>query len=162
MDDAYDRPMSDPVPNSIPWWHPPALPVTTTFEFPGWKVDRIIGPCFGLVVRSLGIGRGLGASLQGISGGEVVQYTQLLEETRQQAMDRLIYHAQILGANGIIGMRFDSSGVAQTLTEIVAYGTAVLVSVDDASPHTAQTPAVQPMTSEPPAYTSDPADPASP
>lgn len=119
---------------------PPALPVTTTFEFPGWKIDRVIGPCFGLVVRSLGIGRGLTASFQGMGGGEVTQYTSLLEETRQQAMDRLIYHAQILGANGIIGMRFDSSEVGQAFTEIVAYGTAVLVSVDDATPHTAETP----------------------
>ena len=126
--------------NQIPWWHPPALPVTTTFEFPGWKIDRIIGPCFGLVVRSLGIGRGFTASFQGLGGGEVTQYTQLLEETRQQAMDRLIYHAQLLQANAIIGMRFDSSEVGQAYTEIVAYGTAVLVSVDDATAHTADMP----------------------
>ena len=87
--------MSNPQADQIPWWHPPALPVTTTFEFPGWKVDRVIGPCFGLVVRSLGVGRGLAASFQGFTGGEVTEYTRLLEETRQQAMDRLIYHAQI-------------------------------------------------------------------
>lgn len=134
------RHMSNPQADQIPWWHPPALPVTTTFEFPGWKVDRVIGPCFGLVVRSLGVGRGLAASFQGFTGGEVTEYTRLLEETRQQAMDRLIYHAQVLRANAIIGMRFDSSEVGQAFTEIVAYGTAVLVSVDDSIAHTAETP----------------------
>jgi len=132
--------MSDAQPNPIPWWHPPALPVTTTFEFPGWKIDRVVGPCFGLVVRSLGIGRGFTASFQGLGGGEVTQYTQLLEETRQQAMDRLIYHAQLLRANAIIGMRFDSSEVGQAYTEIVAYGTAVVVSADAAASHSAETP----------------------
>jgi len=133
-------PSATPVPSQIPWWHPPALPVTTTFDFPGWRIDRVIGPCFGLVVRSLGIGRGFSAQFQGLGGGEVTAYTQLLEETRQQAMDRLIYHAQLLRANAIIGMRFDSSEVGQAYTEIVAYGTAVLVSVDESTPFTAEMP----------------------
>ncbi len=90
---------------------PAALPVTTTFEFPEWKVDRHVGSCFGLIVRSMGALKGLGAAFKTIKGGEVTQYTELLE-----------------GANAIVGMRFDSSEIGESLTEIVAYGTAVVVS----------------------------------
>ncbi|HYR63867.1 MAG TPA: YbjQ family protein [Actinomycetota bacterium] len=107
---------------------PAALPVTTTFEFPEWKVDRHVGSCFGLIVRSMGALKGLGAAFKTIKGGEVTQYTELLEDSRRHAMDRMVENARRMGANAIVGMRFDSSEIGESLTEIVAYGTAVVVS----------------------------------
>jgi len=104
-----------------------ALPVTTTFEFPAWDVQRYIGPVFGLIVRSMGFAKGIGASFKALKGGEVTQYTQLLEDSRRHAMDRMIENARLMGANAIVGMRFDSSEIGESLTEIVAYGTAVIV-----------------------------------
>ena len=104
-----------------------AMPVTTTFEFPGWEVQRSLGTCFGLIVRSMGFAKGIGASFKSLAGGEVQQYTELLEDSRRHAMDRMIENGRLLGANAIIGMRFDSSEIGQSLTEIVAYGTAVVV-----------------------------------
>ncbi len=104
-----------------------AFPITTAFEFPEYEIQRTLGSCFGLVVRSMGAVRGIGASLKSIVGGEVGQYTKLLEDSRRHAMDRLIDNARIMGANAIVGMRFDSSEIGQALTEIAAYGTAVVV-----------------------------------
>lgn len=104
-----------------------ALPVTTAFEFPGWDVQRSLGTCFGLIVRSMGFAKGIGAGFKALAGGEVSQYTVLLEDSRRHAMDRMIENARLLGANAVIGMRFDSSEIGQSLTEIVAYGTAVVV-----------------------------------
>jgi len=106
---------------------PLALPVTTTFEFPDWKIERYVGSCFGLIVRSMGALKGLGAAFKTIKGGEVTQYTELLEDSRRHAMDRMIENARIMGANAVVGMRFDSSEIGESLTEIVAYGTAVVV-----------------------------------
>src|SRR5580698_145016 len=88
-----------------------SFPVTTTFEFPEYQVQRTLGSCFGLVVRSMGAVRGIGASFKSIVGGEVAQYTKLLEDSRRHAMDRLIENARLMGANAIIGMRFDSSEI---------------------------------------------------
>ncbi|HWD73332.1 MAG TPA: YbjQ family protein [Actinomycetota bacterium] len=105
-----------------------ALPVTTAFEFPEWKTDHHVGSCFGLIVRSMGALKGLGAAFKTIKGGEVTQYTELLEDSRRHAMDRMIENARIMGANAVVGMRFDSSEIGESLTEIVAYGTAVVVS----------------------------------
>lgn len=107
---------------------PTAMPVTTTFEFPEWKIDRHVGSCFGLIVRSMGAIKGIGAAFKSIAGGEVTQYTELLEDSRRHAVDRMIENARIMGANAVVGMRFDSSEMGQSLTEIVAYGTAVVVS----------------------------------
>jgi uncharacterized protein YbjQ (UPF0145 family) len=104
-----------------------AMPVTTAMEFPGWEVQRVLGPCFGLIVRSMGVAKGIGASWKALKGGEVTQYTQLLEDSRRHAMDRMIENARLLGANAILAMRFDSSEIGESLTEIVAYGTAVVV-----------------------------------
>jgi uncharacterized protein YbjQ (UPF0145 family) len=106
---------------------PESIPVTTTFEFPEWRVQRHLGTVFGLVVRSMGAIKGIGASFKALAGGEVHQYTELLEDSRRHAMDRMIENARILGANAVVGMRFDSSEIGQSLTEIVAYGTAVIV-----------------------------------
>ena len=104
-----------------------SFPITTAFDFPEYEVQRTLGSCFGLVVRSMGAVRGIGASLKSIVGGEVGQYTKLLEDSRRHAMDRLIDNARLMGANAIVGMRFDSSEIGQALTEIAAYGTAVII-----------------------------------
>jgi uncharacterized protein YbjQ (UPF0145 family) len=103
------------------------MPITTAFEFPGWEVERSLGTCFGLIVRSMGIAKGIGAGFKALAGGEVGQYTELLEDSRRHAMDRMVENARLLGANAILAMRFDSSEIGQGLTEIVAYGTAVVV-----------------------------------
>jgi uncharacterized protein YbjQ (UPF0145 family) len=104
-----------------------AFPITTGFDFVEYRIVRTLGSCFGLVVRSMGAMRGIGASFKAIAGGEVTQYTKLLEDSRRHAMDRLIENARIMGANAVVGMRFDSSEMGQSLTEIAAYGTAVVV-----------------------------------
>jgi uncharacterized protein YbjQ (UPF0145 family) len=103
------------------------FPITTTFDFPEYETQRTLGSCFGLVVRSMGAVRGIGASFKSLVGGEVGQYTKLLEDSRRHAIDRLIENARIMGANAIVGMRFDSSEIGQALTEIAAYGTAVVI-----------------------------------
>jgi uncharacterized protein YbjQ (UPF0145 family) len=103
------------------------LPVTTAFELPGMTVEQNLGLTFGLVVRSMGFAKSLGAGFTALRRGEVPQYTALLEDSRRHAIDRMIDNARLLGANAIIAMRFDSSELGQQLTEIVAYGTAVVV-----------------------------------
>lgn len=104
-----------------------ALPLTTAFEFPGARVVESRGACFGLVVRSMGLAKGMTAALMTMRQGEVTQYTELLEDSRRHAIDRMVENAQLLGGNAIIGMRFDSSEIGTSLTEIVAYGTAVVI-----------------------------------
>ncbi len=104
------------------------IPITTAFDFPGWTIDQWVGPCFGLVVRSMGFGNSFVAGFRALGKGEVTEYTRLLEDSRRQAIDRLVAHAMGMGANAIVGMRFDSSEIGGQFTEIVAYGTAVLVS----------------------------------
>jgi uncharacterized protein YbjQ (UPF0145 family) len=106
---------------------PAGLTVTTAFELPGMTVERDLGVAFGLVVRSMGLARSVGAGLKALRQGEVTQYTQLLEDSRRHAIDRMIENARLLGANAVIAVRFDSSEIGQQLTEIVAYGTAVVV-----------------------------------
>ena len=103
------------------------IPITTTFDFPGWEIERHIGPCFGLIVRSMGFGNSFVAGFRGLAKTEMVEYTHLLEDSRREAVGRLVGHAMSMGANGIVGMRFDSSAIGGQFTEIVAYGTAVLL-----------------------------------
>ena len=83
-----------------------------------------------MVVRSRGLGGNIMAGLRSIVGGEIHEYTQLLEETRRQAVDRLVRNATAMGANAVVMMRFDSSEIGQTMSEIVAYGTAVILEPD--------------------------------
>jgi len=106
----------------------PTLPITTALEFPEYSIDRSLGMVFGVVVRSMGMAKGITAGFKAMAGGEVKQYTRLVEDSRRHAMDRMIENAQLIGADGIVSMRFDSSEVGQSLTEIVAYGTAVKLS----------------------------------
>ena len=101
--------------------------VVTTENLPGHRVVDVKGQCFGVVVRSRGLGGNLMAGLRSIVGGEIHEYTQLLEEARRSAVDRMVQNATIMGANAIIMMRFDSSEIGQTMSEIVAYGTAAVV-----------------------------------
>jgi len=106
---------------------PATLPVSTALGLPGMTIEKDLGLAFGLVVRSMGLAKGFGAQFTAMRQGEVPQYTRLLEDSRRHAIDRMIENAQLLGANAIVAMRFDSSEISQQLTEIVAYGTAVVV-----------------------------------
>ncbi len=101
--------------------------VTTTENVPGQTRVKTLGQCFGVVVRSRGLGGNILAGLRSIIGGEIHEYTQLLEETRRQAVDRLVTNATAMGANAVVMMRFDSSEIGQFMSEIVAYGTAVVL-----------------------------------
>lgn len=101
------------------------FPITTALAFPDRQIDKSLGMVFGVVVRSMGMAKGITAGLKALAGGEVKQYTRLVEDSRRHALDRMIENAQLLGAQGIVSFRFDSSEVGQSLTEIVAYDTAV-------------------------------------
>ena len=107
--------------------------VATTERVAGYRTKQTLGQVFGLVVRSRGLGGNILAGLRSIVGGEIHEYTQLLEETRRQAVDRLVKNATVMGANAVLMMRFDSSEIGQTMSEIVAYGTAAIVEPDDAA-----------------------------
>ena len=111
-----------------------SFPVSTAFTLPGLTVERDLGVAFGLVVRSMGAVKSISAGFRALRQGEVPEYTQLLEDSRRHAVDRMIENARLLGANGVVAMRFDSSEIGQQLTEIVAYGTAVVTSPVAASP----------------------------
>ena len=101
--------------------------MTTGLGLQGLTVEQDLGLAFGLVVRSMGFAKGVGASFKALRQGEVTQYTELLEDSRRHAVNRMIENARLLGANAVVAMRFDSSEIGQGLTEIVAYGTAVVV-----------------------------------
>jgi uncharacterized protein YbjQ (UPF0145 family) len=107
--------------------------VATTPFIAGHRIVETKGQVFGLVVRSRGFSGNLIASLRSIGGGEIKEYTSLLEDTRRQALDRLVKNATLMGGNAVVSMRFDSSEMATTMTEIVAYGTAVVIEVDAAA-----------------------------
>jgi uncharacterized protein YbjQ (UPF0145 family) len=101
--------------------------VVTTPYLSGYRVIESKGMVFGLVVRSRGLGGNLMAGIRSLGGGEIHEYTSLLEDTRRQALDRLVSNATMVGANAVLSMRFDSSELSGTMSEIVAYGTAVVV-----------------------------------
>jgi uncharacterized protein YbjQ (UPF0145 family) len=101
--------------------------VVTSPFVAGQRIVEVRGLAVGLVVRSRGIGPNIAAAFRSLGGGEIHEYTQLLEDTRRHAVDRLVQHATQLGANAIVSMRFDSSEMGSTMSEIVAYGTAVIV-----------------------------------
>lgn len=98
--------------------------VVTTENVAGHRVVEVKGQCFGVIVRSRGLAM---AGLRSLVGGEIHEYTHLLEETRRQAVDRLVQNATVMGANAVLMMRFDSSEIGQTMSEIVAYGTAAVI-----------------------------------
>src|SRR5215208_5044391 len=106
--------------------------VATTPYLAGHRVTETKGQAFGLVVRSRGLAGNIAAGLRSVVGGEIKEYTSLLEDTRRQAIDRMVQNATMMGANAILSMRFDSTELAQTMSEIVAYGTAVVLAPDNA------------------------------
>ncbi len=101
--------------------------VVTTENIAGKRVVEVKGQVFGVVVRSRGLAGNLLAGLRSIVGGEIKEYTSLLEDARRHAIDRMVKNAHAMGANGIVMMRFDSAEIGQTMSEIVAYGTAVVL-----------------------------------
>jgi uncharacterized protein YbjQ (UPF0145 family) len=101
--------------------------VTTAFDLPGHRVVRNLGVMRGIVVRSRSIVGTLGASLQTLIGGNITLYTELCEKARSDAFQLMLDHAAQSGANAILGMRYDANEVAPGVTEVLAYGTAVLV-----------------------------------
>src|SRR4029079_14823534 len=112
--------------------------VATSPFIAGHRVTETKGQVFGLVVRSRGFSGNLIAGLRSLGGGEIKEYTELLEDTRRQALDRLVKNATLMGANAVISMRFDSSEMATTMTEIVAYGTAFVVVADATAPQASE------------------------
>lgn len=101
--------------------------VTTGLEFPGFRVARTLGVVRGLTVRSRSVVGTIGAGLQTLFGGNITLWTELCERARTEAYDLMVRHAEQMGANAVIGMRYDANEVAQGVTEVLAYGTAVVV-----------------------------------
>jgi uncharacterized protein YbjQ (UPF0145 family) len=102
--------------------------VTSAFELDGMKVTKNFGIVRGIVVRSRSVVGNIGAGLQSLFGGNITLYEELCEKAREQAFERMIEHAAALGANAVIGMRYDATEVSVGITEVLAYGTAVFVS----------------------------------
>ncbi|MHC1593628.1 MAG: heavy metal-binding domain-containing protein [Methermicoccaceae archaeon] len=105
--------------------------VVSTPYVPGYKIVKTLGFSWGLIVRSRGIGRNIVAALRTLPGGEIKEYTELLNQSREEALDRLEEHARSMGANALIGVDFDSSQISEMMSEILAYGTAVVVEKED-------------------------------
>jgi uncharacterized protein YbjQ (UPF0145 family) len=101
--------------------------VVTTEDVAGQRVVETKGQVFGVVVRSRGLGGNIVAGLRSLLGGEIHEYTSMVEDARRQAIDRMTENATLMGANAVTRMMFDSTEMGQTMTEIVAYGTAVVL-----------------------------------
>jgi uncharacterized protein YbjQ (UPF0145 family) len=101
--------------------------VTTLFEMPGYRLVRNLGMVRGIVVRSRSIFGTIGASLQTIVGGNISLYTDMCEQTREEALELMMQHAAEHGANAVVGVRYDANEVMQGVTEVLAYGSAVVV-----------------------------------
>jgi uncharacterized protein YbjQ (UPF0145 family) len=101
--------------------------VTTAFELPNYRIVQNLGVVRGIVVRSRNIFATLGATLQTVVGGNITVWTKLCEETRSESFDILIQHATELGANAVVGARYDTTEISAGVTEVLAYGTAVIV-----------------------------------
>lgn len=118
------------VPDPEPFKPPTELIVVTTPFVSGYHVTKVIGATFGLIVRSRGIGQNIWAFFRAWGGGEIKVYTQLLEQVRHQALERLAENAKTLGANAVVSVGFDTSEMGGAMTEVLAYGTAVVVEPD--------------------------------
>jgi uncharacterized protein YbjQ (UPF0145 family) len=101
--------------------------VTTAFELPGYRTVKNLGVVRGIVVRSRSVVGSIGASLQTLVGGNITLYTELCERARQEAFDLMLEHAAQMGANAIVAMRYDANDVAAGVTEVLCYGTAVVI-----------------------------------
>jgi len=116
--------------SSAPFTPPSDIIIVTTPFVSGYHVTRVIGATFGLLVRSRGLGQNVWAYFRAWGGGEIKVYTQLLEQVRHEAIERLAAHAKSLGANAVVSVGFDTSEMAGAMTEVLAYGTAVVVEPD--------------------------------
>lgn len=116
-----------PYPISTPRYSVAHHMVTTTFDLPGFRVVRTLGVVRGITVRSRSVFGTIGAGLQTLVGGNISILTRLCEQTRAEAFEILIQHATELGANAIIGARYDATEIMNGVTEVLAYGTAVIV-----------------------------------
>jgi uncharacterized protein YbjQ (UPF0145 family) len=131
----YYPPQQRPgAPSVVPAGSPYPVLVSTMNDLPGFEVTQVYGEVFGLTVRSRDFGSNLAASFRSLGGGEVTQYTQMLAESRHVAVMRMCQMAQGMGANAILAMRFDCNEIAQTMSEVAAYGTAVIVKQPDKQP----------------------------
>ncbi len=110
---------------------PQDLIVVTTPYISGYRVTKVIGTTFGLIVRSRGLGQNVWAFFRSWGGGEIKVYTKLLEQVRHHALQRLCEHAKGLGANAVLSVGFDTSEIGTATTEVIAFGTAVVVEKDD-------------------------------
>ena len=100
---------------------------TTTFELPGYRVTKSFGVVRGIIVRSRSVIGNFGASIQSLFGGNITLYTSLCERAREDAYNLMLTHAGQLGANAVVGMRYDATEIAPGITEVLCYGTAVFV-----------------------------------
>ncbi len=101
--------------------------VTTAFDFEGCRISKNLGVVRGIVVRSRNFFENIGAAFQTLAGGNITLYTELCERARQDAFELMVKHAEELGANAILGMRYDANDVMSGVTEVLAYGTAVVI-----------------------------------
>jgi uncharacterized protein YbjQ (UPF0145 family) len=104
-----------------------SIPVTTTFTFEGSRIREYLGVVRGVVIRGPSIGQRLRWVPKVVTGGSIESFTEVCEQARQQAFDLVVDHATALGANAIVGLRYDASGFGGALTEVLCYGTAVVV-----------------------------------
>jgi uncharacterized protein YbjQ (UPF0145 family) len=100
---------------------------TTAFELPGYRITQNLGVVRGVTVRSRGLGGQIAAGLRSLAGGKIHEYVALCEETRQEGFDLMLQHADHLGANAVVGIRYDATELAENMTEVLVYGTAVIV-----------------------------------
>ena len=103
------------------------FPMSTANDIPGYRILETKGFVYGLTVRSRGAGGQIGAGVKSLFGGEIRQYVKMMEESRDEALERVMEHARDLGANGIVAIRFDSNEISNVMQEILVYGTAVVV-----------------------------------
>ncbi len=120
-------PAQQNAPHVAPQGSPYPVLVSTMNDLPGYVADKVFGEVFGLTVRSRDFGSNFTASFRSLGGGEVPEYTQMLAESRHVAVMRMCQMAHQMGANAILAMRFDCTEIAQTMSEVAAYGTAVIV-----------------------------------
>ena len=107
------------------------FPIATANEIPGYKVVETKGFVYGLTVRSRGVGGQISAGLRSLVGGEIKEYVSMMEDSRDEALTRVIDHTKQLGGNAIVAVRFDSNDISDIMQEILAYGTAVVVEKEE-------------------------------
>ena len=107
------------------------FPIATSNHIPGFKIVETKGFVYGLTVRSRGLGGNVTAGVRSLFGGEIHEYVTMLEDSRNDALERTIANAKEMGANAIISVRFDSNGISEAMQEVLAYGTAVVIEKEE-------------------------------